>query len=99
MKPVSPFMGGGRNFLYFTTVIPSEVQFEHVQLSSVLTCPTYTSSLALRGLSSKLSQNSELSSDETENWKSPGGERKCCTHDQTRTLFQENRHTLLSADL
>lgn len=62
---------------------------------SVLTCPTYTSSLALRGLSSELSQNSELSSDETENWKSPGRETRRCTHEQNLTTSQENRQFLV----
>lgn len=36
------------------------------------TLPTNAASRELDGLSSELSQNSELSSDATENWKSPG---------------------------
>lgn len=38
----------------------------------VHTLPTNAASRELDGLSSELSQNSELSSDATENWKSPG---------------------------
>lgn len=40
------------------------------------TLPTNAASRALDGLSSELSQNSELSSDATENWKSPAEQRR-----------------------
>lgn len=39
------------------------------------TLPTKAASRELDGLSSELSQNSELSSDATENWKSPEDSR------------------------